>query len=237
MHRRTSRLVVLASLIAICLAAPASAQGNWQPGDFGSVRFRIGLFEPRADSAYWNEGFDVFTGSPSDFRDLGFGVDYLWRTSLHSGLLFGTGFYGGSTTQAYLDYVDADGYDIRHTTSLDTWDLSIAYVYRFGPRQWTVTPYAGIGGGFLNWRLQESGYFIDFGDPQWPVVWADYRSSGWTWQALGLAGLDLPLSYRWSVFVEGRLRYSDAELGQDFSGIGTIDLSGYELALGFSWNF
>lgn len=237
MRRTAARLVIPAAMAFILVTPRAEAQGNWQPGDFGSLRFRIGLIEPQADSVYWDDVFTVFTGSPSDLRDLGFGVDYLWRTSTHSGLLFGTGFSSGSTTQAYRDYVDADGNDIRHTTSLDTWDLSLAYVYRFGAGRWTVTPYAGVGGGVLNWRLQESGYFIDFGVPSWPVVWGDYRASGWTWQAVGLAGIDLPLTDRWSVFAEGRYRYSDDELGQDFSGFGTIDLSGYELALGFSWNF
>ncbi len=237
MKRPAIYLLILAAGIVTCLAPPAEAQGNWQPGDFGSLRFRMGLAEPRADSTYWDEVFTTFTGSPSDFRDLSFGLDYLWRTSMHSGLLFGTGFYGGSATQAYRDYVDADGYDISHTTSLDTWDLSIAYHYRFGRRESKVKPYIGLGGGLLNWRLQESGYFIDFGVPSWPVVWADYRASGWTWQAIGLAGLDFPMSFRWSVFAEGRYRYSDAELGQDFSGFGTLDLSGYEVALGFSWNF
>ncbi len=237
MHRSATCFMILATLAAVSVASPVRAQGNWQPGDFGSLRFRVGFVEPRADSAYWDEVFTVFTGSPSDFGDLGFGVDYLWRTSIHSGLLFGTGFYGGSATQAYRDYVDADGYDIAHTTSLDTWDLSMTYTYRFGGRDWTVTPYVGIGGGFVNWELRESGYFIDFGVPSWPIVWADYRASGWTWQAIGLAGVDIPMSFRWSVFAEGRYEFSNAELDQDFSGFGELDLSGFEIALGFSWNF
>jgi hypothetical protein len=237
MHCRAIHVAIPSVLAVILLAPPAEAQGNWRPGDFGSLRFRLGLAEPRADSPYWDEVFGVFTGSPSSFRDLSFGVDYLWRTSMRSGLLFGTGWWGGSASQAYRDYVDADGYDITHTTSLDTWDLSVAYVYRFGARSAKASPYAGIGGGFLSYRLRESGYFIDFGVPSWPVVWADYDDSRWTWQALGLAGVDVPLSFRWSVFLEGRFRYSEAELGGDFSGFGTIDLSTYEAAIGFSWNF
>jgi hypothetical protein len=47
----------------------------------------------------------------------------------------------------------------------------------------------------------------------------------------------VPLGFKWSFLFEGRYRWSEAELGDDFSGLGTIDLSGLELTAGFSWNF
>ena len=235
--RRSRHLAVLIGAIAAAAAIPAHAQGPWQPGDFGSLRFRIGLFEPTADSEYWDQTFETFTGSSGNFQDISFGFDYLWRMSFHSALHFGTSFYSGDTTQAYRDWVDADGRDITHTTSLDTWDLSVAYSYLLGERSWAVRPYAGLGVGLLNWRLDESGYFIDFAQPNLPVVAAGYRDSGWTWEGFGLVGIDIPLAHRWSFFGEGRYRWSEAELGGDFSGFGTLDLSGWELSLGFAWNF
>jgi hypothetical protein len=100
-----------------------------------------------------------------------------------------------------------------------------------------LVPYVGLGGGFQNWELEESGSFIDFGDPDLAIVFASYRSSGWTYEVFGLAGIDVPLGFRWSFFLEGRYRYSEDELADDFSGFGTIDLSGTELTAGFSWNF
>lgn len=233
--RTLSRSVML-GLLTILIGAPlAEAQGNWQPGDFGSLRFRLGVFEPDGSSEYWDETFDVFTGSPGDLQDLSFGVDYLWRTSADAGLLFGTSFYGGSSTNAYRDYVDSAGFDIRHATSLDTWDLSAAYLVRLGGSR--VAPYLGVGGGLLYWNLEEAGDFIDFSSPDLEIFFARYRASGWTWEALGIAGVDIPVSFRWSFFAEGRYRVADDELGDDFAGFGTIDLSGWELAAGFSWNF
>ncbi len=237
MRRPLHMTAIFCTLLVMAAAVPAQAQGNWQPGDFGSVRFRIGLFEPQADSKYWDENFTTFTGSAGNFQDIIFGFDYLWRMSMRSGLHFGTSFYGGSATQAYRDWVDASGRDVSHRTSLDTWDLSVAYSYRFGARDWMVKPYAGLGIGLLNWSLEESGDFIDFGQPSLPVVQARYRDSGWTWEGFGLAGLEVPLGFRWSFFGEGRYRWSETELGGDFSGVGTLDLSGFELSLGFSWNF
>ncbi|HOC44536.1 MAG TPA: hypothetical protein PKJ99_16090 [Thermoanaerobaculales bacterium] len=237
MRLALTRTGILAVLIVTAAAVTAEAQGNWRPGDFGSARFRLGLFEPEGDSAYWDDTFSVFTGAAGDFQDLTIGLDYLWRTSARTGIQFGTSFYGGETTQAYLDYVDLDGWDISHVTSLDTWDVSAAYVVRFGDGGSAVIPYLGAGGGFIFWTLEEAGDFIDFASPDQEVYFGIYQAEGWTWEAFGLVGVDIPVGYSWSFFGEGRYRYADDELGDDFGGFGTLDLSGWELALGLAWNF
>ena len=237
MARPLLRMLIIVPIAVIVATQSAEAQGNWRPGDFGAIRFRLGLFEPEANSQYWDDKFHDFTGSASDLEDLIWGADYIWRTSQRSGVLFGTSFFNGDMTQAYRDYVDESGNDIRHTTALELYDFYAGYTYRFGNRSWRVVPYAGAGAGLLYWKLRESGYFIDFADPGLPVFWGDYRADGWTWEGFALAGLDVPLSFRWSFFFEGRYRWSEAELGNDFSGLGTIDLSGPELTAGFSWNF
>lgn len=237
MRSTVIRSALIGVLGVITVTGLAEAQGNWRPGDFGSMRFRFGLFEPDGSSEYWDETFDVFTGSPASLRDVTFGFDYLWRTSARGGIQFGTSWYGGSMTHAYRDYVDTSGYDIRHRTSLNTWDMTAAYVYRFGSRDWTVVPYAGIGGGFVYWNLEEQGDFINFSSPGREIFNTRYRATGWTWEALGLVGIEVPAGSRWSFFGEGRYRSSEDELGDDFSGFGTIDLSGWEIAAGFAWNF
>ena len=234
---KSNRIHILA-VVAVLLALgtlPAEAQGNWQPGDFGAFRFYLGLFQPNADSQYWDETFDAFTGSPSDFEDFVFGADYLWRTSRNGGLLFGVSFYNGKTTQAYRDWVDAEGRDISHLTTLWLTDLTAAYVVQFGRR--TLRPYLGAGAGLLWWRLQEEGSFIDFADPGMPIIFASYRADSTTWEAFALAGLDIRLGGSWSFFFEGRYRWAEDELNRDFSGFGTIDLSGYQAEGGLSYNF
>ena len=232
--RHVRILALIISLLTLC-AVTTEAQGNWHPGDFGAFRFYLGLFEPNADSQYWDETFDAFSGSPSDFNDFIFGVDYLWRTSRSGGLLFGTSFYEGKATQAYLDWVDGDGRDISHLTTLSLGDLTAAYMVQFGRH--TVRPYLGAGAGLLWWNLREEGSFIDFGDPELPVIYASYRADATTWEIFALAGLDIRFSGRWSFFFEGRYRWAEDELNRDFSGFGTIDLSGLQLAGGFSYGF
>jgi hypothetical protein len=227
--------IVLVIAVTMLSAGAAGAQGNWQPGDFGAFRFYVGLIEPQGDSTYWDDTFDVFTGSPSDFEDWVFGGDYLLPNSKQTGVLFGASYYQGRATQAYRDWVDVDGQDISHTTELSLGDFTAAYIFRLGRHN--IRPYLGGGAGLLWWDLREQGYFIDFADETLPVVYASYQSDGTTWELFALAGLDVRIGYRSSIFFEGRYRWADDELNNDFAGFGTIDLSGMQFVGGFSWSF
>lgn len=235
MERSMRRVAVVTAALCALIAADVSAQGNWRPGDFGSLRFRLGVFEPAGSSDFWDQYFTDFTGAPSSLEGLTFGVDYLWRTSRSSGLLFGGSFFSADTTVAYRDWETGDGQDISHLVELEMADLTAAYVVRLGDGG--IRPYLGAGGGILWWQFREEGSFIDFGDPELPIVFASYLADGTTWELFALAGLDVPLGYRWSFFFEGRYRWADDELNKDFAGFGTVDLSGLELAGGLSFNF
>ena len=236
MSSQKYRVLALVIVATFLWTVSAEAQGNWQPADFGSWRFFMGTFEPNCDSQFWDDYFFDFNGSPSSFNDLVFGADYLWRNSRNGGVLFGVSFYDGQSTLAYRDWVDADGQDISHTTSLYLSDLTAAYVLRFGRNG--IRPYVGAGGGMLWWQFREEGYFIDFSDEEnLPIFFGNYRADGLTWEFFALAGLDFRLSHRWSFFFEGRYRWAEDELNKDFAGFGTIDLSGAELVGGFSYNF
>jgi hypothetical protein len=235
MIRHTARTALLAALMFLFTGADAEAQWQRLIEPSSQLRFRLGLFEPAGGSDGWNRVFEGFTGTPSDLQDFVWGMDYLWRTGHHTGVLFGFSYYAGSTTSGYQDWVDNDGSEIRHTTRLGMSDLTAAFLYRFGSA--AVRPYAGIGGGFIWWQLTDEGQFIDFGAPGEPVFWGWYGADGATFEAFALLGVDIPLSPRWSFVVEGRYRYATDELGNDFSGFGTLDMSGYEITGGFGINF
>lgn len=233
-----SRVVRSAALVAasLCLvAADAEAQWARQVDPTGQVRFRLGIFEPSGGSSGWDRVFEGFTGQPSDLQDLVWGADFLWRPGDFGGLLFGFSAFSGSTTSAYEDWVADDGSEIRHTTRLEVADISVAWVYHFG--RGGVRPYAGVGGGLLWWELTDNGFFIDFGDPDLPIIRAIYGADGTTLEAFGLAGIDIPLSPVWSFFAEGRYRWASDELGDDFPDFGDLDLSGWEISGGFAIAF
>jgi len=231
------RVLALAIVAASLLSFPAEAQGNWRRGDNGSARLRVGLFEPDGDSEYWDDSFSVFTGRPADFEDYVMAFDYLWRIGPSTGIMFTVGYYEGDTTQAYRDWVDADGYDIPHRTSLEIADLNAAWVFQLNRPGASFQPYLGVGGGFVQWGLEESGYFIDFSDDAQPVVFAHYKADGSTLQWFVMLGAEVPLGTRWSFVIDGRWRNADDELGDDFAGFGTLDLSGNEYSAGFATRF
>lgn len=220
------------------LASVASAQRSWAPGDTGSVRFRLGLFQPQADSSYWSEKFDVWTGDADDFQDLVWGVDGVWMAAPTWGMQFGSSWYQGATNQSYRDWVDDSGREVTHRTELAMWDLTAAFLFK-PLRGSTVRPYFGVGGGLLSWRLQEYGDFIDF-SPQGDgaVEYANYRDEGTTFMALGIIGLEFFSRNGWSFFLEGRWREAETSLGGGFSSLNQrLDLSGPEFSAGISWNF
>jgi hypothetical protein len=232
---RTVRTLLLAALLIGMCVADAEAQWARVYDPNGQLRFRFGLFEPAGDSDGWDAVFEGFTGSSSDLGDFTWGTDFMWRTGRNTAVLFGGSFYRGRTTSGYEDWVAGDGSEVKHTTTLQTADLTAAFVVRF--EAGGVRPYLGIGGGFLWYELIDEGYFIDFSSPDLPVFWAWYGADGSTFEAFGLAGIDIPLNPRWSLFVEGRYRAASDDLGQDFSGFGELDLSGLELSVGFGIAF
>ncbi len=227
-------------LVAVALALPGDvlAQGQWPPGGaFGAARVRLGLVMLDGDSQYWEDTAAVFTGDVDDLDDLSLGFDFHWYLSRTSGLAFSTGFYQGDTTRAYREWVDGDGRDVRHMAELDTFDMTVAWVLQPTGTDAPVRPYLGLGGGLVVWELTEEGSFIDFSEPDLPIVYAAYYDDGATLEAVAFAGLEVGMSRNFAFFVEGRYRYADEELGGDFGGAGTLDLSALEVSAGLAWSF
>jgi hypothetical protein len=235
MRQLTRRVIPIAALLTLFAVADAEAQWNRHVESPGQFRVRFGLLEPSGGSDGWDNVFEGFTGNPSELRDFVWGTDVLWRTGRNTGFLFGASFYRGKTTSAYEDWVASDGSEVRHTTTLEMADLTAAFVFRFGRS--AVRPYLGLGGGFLWYTLTDEGNFIDFSSPGQPVFYAWYGAEATTFEAFALGGLEIPINPAWALLVEGRYRYASDTLGQDFSGFGELDLSGWELTGGFGINF
>ncbi len=231
------RIRVLAITSMVLVASSAWAQGNWVPGDGGQVRFRLGLFEPEGSSDGWDALYDGFTGGPGDLDDLSWGFDVGWKMTRQSGFLFGLSYYEGSASSAYTDWVDGNGNDIRHTKRLRLNDLSVMYVLEIGPPAGVVRGYVGGGVGLVWYELTEGGSFIDFGSEGLDVITTMYGTDATTWELLAVAGVDVRLGWHWSLFFEGRWREADDPLGDDYSGLGDLDLSGLELGGGLAFKF
>lgn len=244
---RTTRLqhsIRSAGLAALVLAAmaalptPASAQRyarRYAPEN--SVRVRVGLFEPRADSPYFDEKFRDFTGSKSDLQDATVGIEYVRELMPMLDLMVGGTFYEAAHDQAYRDFEDSRDRPIFHTLSLEQTSFDLGVRLKLAPPNAPVTPYIGGGGSFVSWKLREDGDFIDFSPPPPQIFSAILEAEG---DALGyflVAGVEVPLGNSWAIFAEGRYHDAEDDLGDDFEGFGKLDLAGTEFSAGASLRF
>jgi hypothetical protein len=223
-------VVVVAALVA---AAPAGAA----VGSEHSFRMRLGIYTPDGDGEYFEDAEADFTGEPADLEDVMFGGDYRYDFGSVVGFMVSGDFYEGTWDRAYRDFEDNLGNDIEHTAQLEISSFTAGVVVDLAPPQFPVVPYLGAGGGAYLYRLEESGDFIDFSDPDLDIFDAHLETEGTAFGYYFLAGLDVPIGPYFSVFAEGRWDFVEDELSEDFEGFGTLDLSGRRLMGGVSWKF
>lgn len=233
-----TRWMAMAAAGLVLAASAAEAQSYRRYGGDNALHFRVGMFTPDGESAYWADNALVFTGDAADFDDIALGADFRFGLGERLALVLSGDLYEGQEDQAYLDFEDTFGGDIFHTTTLDVGSLTTGLVFNVLPRGSVVVPYVGAGGGFYFWTLREEGDFIDFGDPAGDTIFTDFfedegEALGWYW----LVGLEVPLGTQWSVFAEGRWQNVEDELSGDFAGFGDLDLSGRQIAGGLAWRF
>ena len=235
--RRASSLLMLVPIVAL-LATGASAQET--PGHYAgqsSFRLSLGSFAPAGDSTYWREKERDFLGSTSGFDDLTLSLEYTYFVSPRFGLLVSFGGWEGKQTQSYRDFVDLDGSEIAHLTTVQEAWLDFGVIFHFLSRRAAVMPYIGAGGSFILWELSEEGHFLDFRQAE-PSIFSDaFFSDGDAIGFMLLAGVEIPIADQVTLFVEGRWRSADDELGSDFAGFGSLDLSGRSLSGGVSITF
>jgi opacity protein-like surface antigen len=238
--RRSRNILIIAGLLA-AVTTPLRAQyrGPYAGPTVARNRigFQVGFYRPDGSSGYWRDKELEFTGRAGDFEDWSFGLDYQRFLTERLALTASSFFYEGGADQSYLDFVDEFGVPITHATTLEMGTLEVGLVFRFLSRDAPVIPYLGAAGGLYAWTLRESGDFIDFGARPEEIFTgtfeADGDTFGWSW----MLGLEIPINRNWSINLEGRFRDARDELGGDFKGFGTLDLSGKDYRAGLSWGF
>lgn len=242
-RRSVLSLSLVFAVVFVTFALPATAQYGRGSSRANEIRVRIGLFEPEGSSEYWQFGeagdplATVFTGQPSDFEDVSFGVDYVRHLSPRLAFTLGGSAWEGNEDQAYLFFEDQFGDDIVHNTNLEIGTLTAGFLFHLFDRNRRIVPYVGAGGGFYVWTLTEEGDFIDFNAVP-PEIFTtrfedDGQTFGWYWNA----GVRIGITRNWSFLAEYRKHDASDSLSGDFEGFGDIDLSGKETSGGFVWTF
>jgi hypothetical protein len=218
--------------LLLLAAAPAAAADQ-------AFRLRLGLFTPDGGGEFFDELEQDFTGSADDLEDVVGGIDYQHRLGRGNlSMLISADLYEGQMDSSYRDFVDNFGDEIAHSTTLEVVQVTAGIKVDLAPEHAPVVPYVGVGGGVYNYRYEESGDFIDFSTPDDEVFSATLSTEGAVLGWYAMAGLEVPLGPYFSVFAEGRWDNAEEDdLGDDFDGLGTLDLSGRRIMGGLSWQF
>jgi opacity protein-like surface antigen len=237
----TKRLMYLAAALSLLVAGTTTAvhagntSGHW--GEEQVFRIDLGSFELRGDSVYWDDKAFDFTASINDYEDTAVGIEWIKFLGDHLGLAVSASSWEGAATQEYRRYEDQLGGSIRHRTELESTSLTLGLLVHLTQRDRAIVPYVGIGGGVWSWQLTEFGDFIDFSTEDLEVFDDFFLDEG---DAVGYywrVGLEIPVAQNWAVYAENRWQRVDDELGGDFGGLGTLDLSGETISAGVSVSF
>ncbi len=211
----------------------------------GSVAARGG-WQMAAESSDIYEFFgEELTIEDGDFDSFLFGADGSFAIASRIDLVAGFEISKASVDSEYRDFVDENDLPIVQETRLTIVPVTLnakLYLtprgrevsrYAFVPAK--VRPYVGGGGGFVWYELEQAGDFVDFVDLT--IFTSGFRSSGWGFATQAFGGVEVSLSPRWFLSVEGRYLWSDADLDGDFLDFEPIDLSGARIGAGVGFTF
>jgi hypothetical protein len=254
--------VATAMFVLVVVLAPGDARGSDQNDPaaiqapprpapdflFGEPRGSVGL---RASWVFARAGSDLFdfiqqqlTIDPGDFNAPAVAVDVGVAASRRLEVLIGFEFSDARTSSEYRDFVDNNRQPISQQTELRQANVSGSVKIALTPRGRSIsrlawvprraTPYVGAGGGYLWYRFEQRGDFVDVFSARRTVFTDRLRSQGWTPSAHVFGGIDVRLARRLFASVEGRYLWASASLQQSFEGFEPIDLAGLRLATGIN---
>jgi len=253
--RRFPRLPGRPALAAVVLAAiafPAAATAQ-QHRDFlfrtprATLGLRVGYAVPAASSEIFDFTQQQLTVSRSDFRSATWGGELAIRVTPRVDVAMDFSYARSRTLSELRDWVDNNDLPIQQTTEFQRVPLTFgAKVYlmdrgrsisRFVwiPTRWA--PFVGAGAGWVWYRFEQNGDFIDFNTPDLQIINGVATSEGHAPTMNLFGGADWSLSSSFLLTVEGRYSWARAAMSQDFSEFNRMDLSGFQATAGISVRF
>lgn len=241
------------ALLATAGANPTAAQ---QRADFllgapkVALTIKAGFAQPRAGGGGDRESLWDFTRErlTVDTRDLSgttIAGEIAVRTTERLDLTFALGYSLSATRSEFRDWVDQDDLPIEQTTEFSTIPLTVgvkAYLrdrgralgrFAYIPSTWN--PYVGVAGGFVWYRFEQYGDFVDY--ETLDIFRSTLLSSGRGATVHLLGGLDVSLNKHVMLVTEGRYALASAPLDSDFVGFPDLDLAGFQVTVGLSLRY
>ena len=230
---------------------PATPSSTTSQGDFlfgppkGAFGIRAGMAFPRADSEIFEFAAENLTLTRDDFNSAMIGFDLAFRLNDRLDAVIGLDYSRGSERSEYRDFVDELDLPIVQETRLSQVPLTASLKFyltsrgrSIGQYAWiprSVAPYIGAGGGFVWYRFEQFGDFVDFLDLA--IFTSEFVSDGWAALAHVFAGIDFKLNTKLALGLETRYSWGTAELDRDFVSFDKIDLAGFRATAGLYWKF
>jgi hypothetical protein len=242
--RSTARWLVLLFLAPVALRAQDSGNGYLFGDPVARLNLRVGYAHANAGSDLFQETTDLLSLNKSDFSGPVFGGELAFRLSPRVDLSFATEYEGVSLNSHYRNFVDNNGQEIEQTTTFQRVPMTANLRLYLTPRgrsigrlAWIpagVVPWLGAGAGAMWYRFRQEGDFVDFANNN-NVVPLKVESSGLTFAAQGMGGVDVTLTPRIALTGDARYIWAKANPGADFQGFQKIDLSGVSMTLGLTF--
>jgi hypothetical protein len=228
----------------------ALAAGEAQAGGFD---LRLGAFFPRAESNLFEDDAVLYTrggrlgpdGIPGGLRTKDWigafgGIEYNQRLARNVEIAFAIDGYGRNLETAYREFTREDGRDITQTLKLSIVPVGVSIRLVPTGRRVRIAPFVGAGVDLFFWRYEEFGDFIDFDDPDFPIVSDAFVSDGVTPGFHVSGGLRVRMTDDVSLVGEGRYQWAEDDMGDDFfraTDKNRIDLGGASATLGIHVRF
>ena len=237
---------VLVGPDASAVAQPATSEPDFLFGrPKGSFGIRTGWLFARTDSDLFDFVRDQLTIGRNAFNTPALAVDISAVASNRVDVVIGFAYSRATIDSEYRRFVDNNRQPIAQQTRLQQVNLTASAKVAVLPRgrevgrlAWIprpVSPYVGAGAGYLWYKFEQSGAFVDFVDLS--VFDASLRASRWTPGAHVFAGVDVKLRRRLFLEAEARYLWANGPTGRDFIGFDRIDLSGVNVTAGINLLF
>lgn len=206
------------------------------------INLHGGLVRPNSNSEVFDFVTDILTVDTNDFIGGAFGGALYIPLSSRLDLDISGTYTGRTTASEYQDLVGTDDLPIEQETRFTRVPLLVGARYFVTPRErsigslvWIPADYAlyvGGGAGAMWYRFSQEGEFVDYQDDT--IFRDELLSQGWSPAAQLTGGLDISLSPRLGMNVEGNYLWGRASLDRDFEQFDRIDLSGFSALVGIT---
>lgn len=202
---------------------------------------RAGASFPMADSDFFDFVTDEFTVRPRDFDGALVTFDLAVHLSPYADFIAGLSYTHGTADSRYRHL----GEPVEQWTRIQQTPVTAGLRFfplgrgrQVGEFVWipsTVRPYVGAAAGVVFYRLVQDGEWVDIATNE--IFEERFESDGWGRALHALAGVEVRITPRFGLALEGRYQGASAELQDPFEGFEPLDLHGVHLTLGLSYAF